>query len=101
MRQRAVISNRDPSRRDEGLGRGRWRTGKAVPAPGPNFAGQYIIVTWGCGSPCLPYRSQYRPTSGESGDAERCGAHYFVMGDDVIRETLKLDRTNPRRKPHA
>lgn len=21
--------------------------------PGPNFAGHYFIVTWGCGSPCL------------------------------------------------
>ena len=21
--------------------------------PGPNFAGHYVIITWGCGSPCL------------------------------------------------
>lgn len=28
-------------------------TGKEMAGPGPNFAGHYIIVTWGCGSPCL------------------------------------------------
>lgn len=28
-------------------------TGKEMPGPGANFAGHYIIVTWGCGSPCL------------------------------------------------
>ena len=27
-------------------------TGKAFTAPGPNFAGHYAIVGWGCGSPC-------------------------------------------------
>jgi hypothetical protein len=28
-------------------------TGKELGAPGPNFAGHYVIVTWGCGVPCL------------------------------------------------
>ncbi len=28
-------------------------TGKEISVPGPNFAGHYVIVTWGCGSPCL------------------------------------------------
>jgi hypothetical protein len=28
-------------------------TGEEVSAPGQNFAGQYIIVTWGCGVACL------------------------------------------------
>lgn len=28
-------------------------TGKELAVPGPNFAGRYVIVTWGCGSPCL------------------------------------------------
>jgi hypothetical protein len=28
-------------------------TGKELNGPGPNFAGHYLIVTWGCGSPCL------------------------------------------------
>jgi len=28
-------------------------TGGEMKGPGPNFAGHYIIVTWGCGSPCL------------------------------------------------
>jgi hypothetical protein len=28
-------------------------TGKELAMPGPNFAGHHVIVTWGCGSPCL------------------------------------------------
>jgi hypothetical protein len=28
-------------------------TGKEMVGEGPNFAGQYFIITWGCGSPCL------------------------------------------------
>jgi len=28
-------------------------TGKELTGPGPNFAGHYTIITWGCGSPCL------------------------------------------------
>lgn len=28
-------------------------TGRPFPGPGPNFAGHYVIVAWGCGSPCL------------------------------------------------
>jgi len=28
-------------------------TGKELAAPGPNFAGRFIIVRWGCGAPCL------------------------------------------------
>ena len=28
-------------------------TGKEMPRPGPNFAGHYVLITWGCGSPCL------------------------------------------------
>jgi hypothetical protein len=28
-------------------------TGKEIANPGPNFAGRYVIVKWGCGSPCL------------------------------------------------
>jgi hypothetical protein len=32
-------------------GRGVYRDGKEQ--AGPNFAGQYIIMTWNCGSPCM------------------------------------------------
>ena len=28
-------------------------TGKELAVQGPNFAGRYVIVRWGCGSPCL------------------------------------------------
>lgn len=28
-------------------------TGRELTGPGPNFAGHYAIITWGCGSPCL------------------------------------------------
>jgi hypothetical protein len=28
-------------------------TGSELQSPGPNFAGHYALVTWGCGSPCL------------------------------------------------
>jgi hypothetical protein len=28
-------------------------TGKELAVPGANFAGRYVIVHWGCGSPCL------------------------------------------------
>ena len=28
-------------------------TRKEIAGPGPNFAGHYAIVQWGCGSPCL------------------------------------------------
>ncbi len=30
---------------------GDW--GKEQNTPGPNFAGHYIVIVWGCGSPCL------------------------------------------------
>jgi hypothetical protein len=30
---------------------GEW--GKEQNRPGPNFAGHYIVVVWGCGAPCL------------------------------------------------
>lgn len=35
-----------------------WRvfdgaTGRERAVSGPNFAGHYVIVTWGCGSPCM------------------------------------------------
>ena len=107
-------------------------TGKELARPGPNFAGHYVIVTWGCGSPCLmaafvdlkdgrilppPFHHgsghsyfqvpwafpkeplQYRVNSRllianiceanklsrvdghASYEAQRCGAHYFVMCD--------------------
>ena len=28
-------------------------TGKGLKRPGPNFAGHYVIIQWGCGAPCL------------------------------------------------
>jgi hypothetical protein len=28
-------------------------SGVELGVPGPSFAGHYVIVTWGCGSPCL------------------------------------------------
>jgi hypothetical protein len=37
----------------EGLGVEDGVTGKEVARPGPNFAGHYVIVKWGCGSPCI------------------------------------------------
>jgi hypothetical protein len=30
---------------------GEW--GKEQNRPGPNFAGYYIVIVWGCGAPCL------------------------------------------------
>jgi hypothetical protein len=30
---------------------GEW--GKEQNRPGPNFAGHYIVIVWGCGAPCL------------------------------------------------
>jgi hypothetical protein len=111
-------------------------TGKELLRAGPNFAGHYVIVRWGCGSPCLmmaivdsetgrvfppPFHHgpghsyfqlpwafpmepplAYRVDSrllianicesdktvqidGHVGyQAQRCGAHYFVMGDDGL-----------------
>jgi hypothetical protein len=118
-------------------------TGKEMKGPGPSFAGHYIIVTWGCGSPCLmaaivdlktgrifpppfhhgPGHSYFQvpwlPTSkaldyrlnsrllianiceitkeSRSGgrlsyQSDKCGPHYFVMGEDglkLIHRTLE------------
>ena len=39
---------------DKGWGvwiNGEWS--KEQNRPGPNFAGQYIVIVWGCGAPCL------------------------------------------------
>ncbi len=110
--------------------------------PGPNFAGHFVIVRWGCGSPCLmaaivdlrtgrvfppPFHHgpghsyfqvpwswpnepplAYRLDSrllianiceaDESVRAEgrveyepqRCGAHYFVMGDNGLKLIRKV-----------
>ena len=111
-------------------------TGREMVGAGPNFAGHYIIVTWGCGSPCLmaaivdlktgrvfpppfhpkpghtyfqvpwefpskalDYRLNSRllianicesTTESRSGghisyQNHKCGAHYFVMGEDGLR----------------
>jgi hypothetical protein len=30
---------------------GEW--GKEQNRPGPNFAGHYVVIVWGCGAPCL------------------------------------------------
>lgn len=111
-------------------------TGAELATPGPNFAGHYAIVTWGCGSPCLmaaildlktgrafpppfhhgpghsyfqvpwewpmkafDYRLDsrllianiceaditFRVEGRVSYQAERCGAHYFVMSDEGPR----------------
>ena len=30
---------------------GKW--GKEQNRPGPNFAGHYVVIVWGCGAPCL------------------------------------------------
>ena len=37
----------------KGVGVEDGATGKELGKPGPNFAGHYTIVRWGCGSPCL------------------------------------------------
>jgi hypothetical protein len=116
-------------------------TGKEFAVPGPNFAGHYVIVTWGCGSPCLmaaivdekngrvfppPFHNGpgdsyfqvpwdfpmeplvYRLDSrllianicegnktvqvdGHVGyQSQRCGTHYFVMGDDGPKLILRI-----------
>ena len=119
-------------------------TGKEIGRPGPNFAGHYLIVKWGCGSPCLmtafvdlvdgrvlppPFHHgpghryfqvpwafpkeplQYRLNSRllianiceadrvsrvdgrMTYEAQRCGAHYFVMDDTELRLIyVDLDR---------
>jgi len=42
----------------EGVGKG-WGVwingewGKEQNRPGPNFAGHYVVIVWGCGAPCL------------------------------------------------
>jgi hypothetical protein len=110
-------------------------TGKALAEAGPNFAGHYVIVTWGCGSSCLmmaivdlktgrvfpppfhhgpghsyfqlPWAFPMKPLAyrvdsrllianicesdrtvqvgGRVGyQAQMCGAHYFVMGDNGL-----------------
>lgn len=48
-RYRAVIRNGVA----KGFGVADGLTGKELAKPGPDFAGHYVIVTWGCGSPCL------------------------------------------------
>jgi hypothetical protein len=117
----------------KGWGADDGTTGRELAAAGPNFAGHYVIVKWGCGSPCLmaaivdlktgrvfpppfhhgPGHSYFQvpgafpavPTlayrldsqllianicetdkatqvGGRVGyEAEKCGAHYFVMSD--------------------
>jgi hypothetical protein len=111
-------------------------TGKELAVPGPNFAGHYAIVRWGCGSPCLmaaivdlrtgrvfpppfhhgpghsyfqvPWNWPMEPLAyrldsrllmaniceadkavrGEGRvdyEPQRCGAHYFVMGNNGLR----------------
>lgn len=112
-------------------------TGKELVGAGANFAGHYVIVRWGCGSPCLmaaivdlktgrvfpppfhhgpghsyfqvpwafpavpalAYRLDSRlliadiceadhavRVEGQVGyEAEKCGAHYFVMSDEGPR----------------
>lgn len=37
----------------KGLGVEDGESGRDLAKPGPNFAGNYVIVKWGCGSPCL------------------------------------------------
>lgn len=110
-------------------------TGHEKVGGGPNFAGRYFIITWGCGSPCLMaaivdarsgrvfpppfhhgpgdsyfqvpwafsekalgYRLGSRllianicetTTENHSGgrisyQSQRCGPHYFVMGEDGL-----------------
>ena len=34
-------------------GWGVFRDGKESDQPGPNFAGDFIVIQWGCGAPCL------------------------------------------------
>jgi hypothetical protein len=121
----------------EGVAKG-WgveENGSGRERPGPNFAGHYFVITWGCGSPCLmaaivdgksgrvqpppfhpdnsyfqvpwafpmepplDYRlnsrlliaricekdKETRIDGRIAYEAEECGAHYFVMGDDVLK----------------
>ena len=129
----------------EGWGVEDGSTRKQFDRPGPNFAGHYVIVKWGCGSPCLmaafvdlahgrvlppPFHHgpghsyfqvpwnfpkeplQYRLNSrllianicetdrviqvdGQpTYDAQKCGAHYFVMGEKgltLIQRELEPD----------
>ena len=112
-------------------------SGRENDKPGPNFAGRYVIVMWGCGSPCLmaaivdakngrvfpppfhhgPGRSYFqvpwafpmeprlayrldsrllianiceadktvRVDGHIAYQAQMCGAHYVVMGDDGLK----------------
>jgi len=127
----------------QGFGVEDGETGKELARPGPNFAGRYVIVQWGCGSPCLmaaivdltnghvlppPFHHgpghsyfqvpwafpnqpalSYRINSrllvanicetgkavrvhgGPAYEAQRCGVHYFVIGE----QGLKLIRRDP------
>ena len=110
--------------------------------PGPNFAGHFFIITWGCGSPCLmaaivdatigrvyppPFhysnpghvyfqvRWEFPETALDyrldsrliithlceveivsrkgtqvSYRSDRCGPHYFVMGNDGLRLAYRV-----------
>lgn len=65
--------------------------------PGPNFAGQYIVVQWGCGTECF----QYAVVSARTGRIFQPpvpGQHheYFDTGylDFRLRSRLMIVRTN-------
>jgi hypothetical protein len=114
-------------------------TDRQMPGTGPNFAGHFFIITWGCGVPCLmaaivdaktgrvfppPFHPGHvhfqvrwefpekaldyrldsrlliahlcevkivsRTGTQISYRSDRCGPHYFVMGNDGLRLVYRV-----------
>src|SRR5437868_2812690 len=42
---------REGAAKGRGVGKGSWKY--AEDTPGPNFAGHYVVIRWGCGADCL------------------------------------------------
>ena len=74
----------------EGVSKG-WGVivnGKDEDRPGPNFAGHYIAIQWGCGSPCIMMvfvdagtgRIYYPPLSFGTEGNQRIGLPMFGLG---------------------
>jgi hypothetical protein len=97
-------------------GWGVYRDGKEQSAPGPNFAGHYIAVEWGCGTGCLMMvfvhaetgSIYYPPISLGNVGTEKIGLPFFGLrsADFEFRLNSRLmtisacpDETNRRNAP--
>jgi len=89
------IERRYRTRIRQGVEKG-WgvlRDGKASDAPGPNFAGNMIVVQWGCGAPCMMMAMvdaqtgvvRYPPMSFEGVGVHNFGLPLLTVGLAVSR----------------